>query len=130
MFQLELGRNRRPTPARSNGRVNILVVDADPALQDLLEEWLTAQGWSVTREGNPVDLIVVDLAHPLRSGQDVLRRLAAAHAGTPVLALSSSFFPSVAANGAVARTLGVAAVLPKPLTRDALVAAVRHTLPA
>jgi DNA-binding response OmpR family regulator len=130
MFQLEPGRNPASTAPRWNARVNILVVDADPPLHGLLEEWLTAQGWSVLREGDPVDLIVVDLAHPVRGGPDVLKRLAREHAGTPVLALSSSFFPSVASDGAVARTLGVAGVLPKPLTRDALLAAVRRTLPA
>ena len=45
-----------------------------------------------------------------------------------MIALSSNFFPGVESTGAVARELGVAAVLPKPVTREALVAAVRRVL--
>jgi CheY-like chemotaxis protein len=48
---------------------------------------------------------------------------------TPVVALSSNFFARVEANGAVARALGVDAVLPKPLAREALIAAVRTLVP-
>jgi len=110
----------------------ILVVDADPALYGLLEEWLAALDCSVLREGDAAqdgfDLIVADIPFPRQGGQDVLRRLAAEHAGTPVVALSSSFFPGIERNGAVARALGVACVLPKPLTRESLVTALDQTL--
>jgi CheY-like chemotaxis protein len=111
----------------------ILVVDADPALLGLLEEWLGEQGCLVVAEGGDpqhdgFDLAVVDIPFPRQGGTNVLKRIASEHPGTPVFALSSSFFARIESCGAVARTLGVARVLPKPLARDALVAAVRKLL--
>jgi CheY-like chemotaxis protein len=105
----------------------ILLVDADPALSGLIEEWLAALGCSVVQE-RP-DLILVDVAFPRQGGADVLKRLGAEHPGTPLLALSSNFFGRIERNGAVARALGVAAVLPKPVSREALIAAVRNLVP-
>ena len=113
----------------------ILVVDADPALLGLLEEWLAAPDLSLMAERPETDgadersdVVIVDVPFPRRDGADVLRRVAARNPGVPVLALSSSFFSGVDANGAVARALGVAGVLPKPLTRHALVTAVDRLL--
>jgi CheY-like chemotaxis protein len=105
----------------------ILVVDADPALRDLLEEWLADAGGRVV-DDYP-DLVLVDLPLPRQGGAEAVRRLAARYPGTPLVALSSHFFPRVEANGAVARALGVDAVLPKPLTRAALIGALQGLLP-
>ena len=58
-----------------------------------------------------------------------MTQLAARHPGKPLVALSSNFFAGVEANGAVARALGAKAVLPKPLTREALLGALRKLLP-
>jgi hypothetical protein len=49
--------------------------------------------------------------------------------GTPLLALSPTFFAGVAANGSVAQRLGVAEVLATPVRRDDLIAAVRRLVP-
>ena len=113
----------------------VLVVDADSALFGLIEEWLGAAGHRVTShnagDGSArarVDLIVVDIPFPRQGGLDLLRRVAAEHPGTPIVALSSTFFAGVGSHGAVARTLGVAAVLPKPVKREALIAAVGELL--
>ena len=115
----------------------VLVVDADPALAGLLEEWLAADGCSVVDEqaaidsaGNRFDLVVVDVPFPRQGGLSVLKRVANDHPGAPVLALSASFFAGVESTGAVARALGVAGVLPKPVSREALRAAVRTLLPS
>jgi CheY-like chemotaxis protein len=105
----------------------ILVVDADPALYDLLGEWLAEQGCRMVQE-NP-DLVLVDVHLPRQGGADVVKRLRALHPGRPLVALSSNFFSRVPANGAVARGLGADAVLPKPLAREALVEALRRLLP-
>jgi CheY-like chemotaxis protein len=108
----------------------VLVADADPALFGLLEEWLAACGCTLAaasaRSMPPggFDLILVDVPFPRRDGPQAVRTIAGAHPGTPIVVLSSNFFPGVEASGAVARALGVAAVLPKPLTREALLAAV------
>lgn len=114
----------------------VLLVDADPALQGLLEEWLAAHGCTVEaaqsaghggRDG--FDLIVVDIPSPRQGGTEGLKAVAEAHPQTPILALSSSFFPGVDATGAVARALGVQGVLAKPVTRGGLLDAIRRLLP-
>lgn len=114
--------------------MRVLVADADCALFGLLEEWFVASGWQLAGVCGPddltvdgYDLIVVDVPFP-RQGTAMLKALAAEHPGTPIIALSSSFFPGVESTGAVARELGVAAVLPKPVTREALIAAARRAL--
>ena len=114
----------------------VLVVDADPALLGLLEEWLGAHGCTVEaaqscasggRDG--FDLIVVDIPSPRQGCTEGLKAISNAHPSTPILALSSSFFPGVDTTGAVARALGVAGVLPKPVTRGGLLDALRRLLP-
>jgi len=115
----------------------ILVVDADPALLGLLEAWLSAQGLSVLAEDggdepgrNDFDLVVVDVPLPRHRGLIQLKGVAERHPGAPILALSSSFFAGVAGAGLVARALGVAGALAKPLSREALVTAVNRLLDA
>jgi DNA-binding NarL/FixJ family response regulator len=113
-------------------RPTILVLDADPALLGLLREWLAELGQVAAGRGDArvdCDLVVVDVPYPRQGESNPLRGLAAAHPGTPVLALSPTFFAGIDAHGAVARSLGVAGVLPKPVAREALVAAVRRLLP-
>jgi len=105
----------------------ILVVDADPALYGLLEEWLAEEGFRVV-DHDP-DLVLVDLPRPRQAGVDLVKQLSARHPGKRLVALSSNFFAGVEANGAVARTLGVDAVLPKPLVRAALIGALQKLLP-
>jgi DNA-binding response OmpR family regulator len=114
--------------------VRILVADADCALFGLLEEWFAASGWQLAGACQPdeavqdgYDLVLVDIPFP-RQGHDVLKALSREHPGTPIIALSSNFFPGLEASGAVARELGVAAVLPKPVAREALIAAVERAL--
>ena len=114
----------------------VLLVDADPALQGLLEEWLAAHGCTVEATQSCAhgghdgyDLIVVDIPSPRQGCSGGLKAISEAHPGTPILALSSSFFPGVDTTGAVARALGVAGVLPKPVTRGGLLDALRRLLP-
>ena len=106
----------------------IAVVGADPALRGLLEEWLEPQGHQVVEPGGRADLVVVDIPQPRRDGAEVLQRVAREHPDAPRLVLSSSFLPGVDCCGAVARSFGVAGVLPKPLTREALTEAVQRVL--
>jgi len=80
----------------------VMLVDADPALAELLEEWLAEQGCATVRE-HP-DLVLVDLPFPRERGLQVLRRLGEAHPDTPVVPM------------------------PKPLTRDAFAAALRRAM--
>jgi CheY-like chemotaxis protein len=80
----------------------VLLVDADPALAELLEEWLGAEGCAAVEE-RP-DLVLVDLPFPRERRLEVLKRLGDAHPDAPVIAM------------------------PKPLTRDAFVAALRRAM--
>jgi len=113
------------TPGAEAAR--ILLVDADPALCGLLEEWLAQEGCRVV-DRDP-DLVIVDLPLSREAGTRLLKEYAARHRGKPLVALSSNVFAGVNASGAVASSLGVHAVLPKPLAREALVRALRSLLP-
>jgi DNA-binding NarL/FixJ family response regulator len=76
-----------------------------------------------------VQLVLVDLAYPRHGASQVLQRVADEHAGAPVLVLSATFHASVDPHGELAQALGVGAVLPKPIRRDALLSAVRRLSP-
>jgi DNA-binding response OmpR family regulator len=126
-------------PAAQAGawKSQVLIVGADQALFGLIAEWLAADGRRAVMEHTAdgaapgrVELVVVDIPFPRRGGLDLLRRIAGERPGTPILALSSTFFAGIDSNGAVARALGVAGVLPKPVKRDALLAAVHSLMPA
>lgn len=123
---------RPPTDAPAGAPpLRALVVDADPALRGLLAEWLRAQGFIVCDEAGSsraYDLIVVDVPFPRRGLPPLVQRISSEHPHTPLLALSANFLPGVESGGAVARALGVAAVLPKPVTRNALANAVHKLL--
>lgn len=116
---------------------SVLVVDADPCLRGVLESWLNECDCILTYAGagdetwpvEPFELLVVDIAFPRRGGVELLRRLAGAHPGVPIVALSPTFVGPVACAGMVARELGVACVVAKPLTRAALHGAVRRLVP-
>jgi len=109
----------------------ILAGGTDPATRELLREWLMAEGWRVVEEDGDDGardgaLVVVDEAFPRQGPSPVLQRAARRHAGTPVLMLSATFHSSIECSGDVARSLGVAGVLPKQVRRDALLSAVQH----
>lgn len=114
----------------------VLAVDTDRALLGLLEEWVGLCGCEVVSDQDVDDvtsqgrftLVIVDVPHPRHGGVELLQRVAHDHPGTPIIALSSTFFPGIESTGGVARTLGVACVLPKPVSRDSLVTAVRSLL--
>jgi len=128
------------TTPSSHSRVEprVLIVDTDRALLGLLEEWLDVCGCVVVSDhpantpaihGQRFALVIVDLPHPKRGGVELLQRIAREHPGAPIIALSSTFFPGIESTGGVARTLGVACVLPKPVARESLVHAVQSLLP-
>src|SRR5262245_30433402 len=104
----------RMTDAHAPARA--LLVDADEPLVELLGEWLGEQGCRVVVEREPAarpgryDLILADVPSPRGAGAALLQRLGRQHPGTPILALSSAFFPGIEATGPLARSLGVAAV--------------------
>jgi len=110
----------------------IRVANADGAMLGLLREWLGAVGYSVTggRSGEVAAeralLTIVDVPFSRCGAVELLQRVTQENPGEPILALSGTFFSSVACDGPCARRLGVAGVLPKPVGRDALLAAVER----
>lgn len=116
----------------------ILVAGADAATLGLVSEWLAEAGCQVLQalENDPgaedlaatpgFALAVVDVPFPRYGPSGLLQAVARRHPATPVLALSATLHPGVALCGEAARALGVAGVLPKPVGRDALLAAVNR----
>lgn len=122
-----------PDPADDDEHALVLVVGSDPALFALLTEWLVPHGVRVASAARiGVDpacrLLLVDAPFPRAGGSEPMKKLASQHPGVPILALSSNFFPGVDGNHAVARSLGVACVLAKPVSRDTLVGTVLRLL--
>lgn len=120
-----------PAPAAAP---RVALADFDPALAALIAEWLRDAGLVVhdaagvdsadtaSGPGAGAEALLVHLPQP-RLAAPRLAALAAGWPGTPVLVVSPAFFGSVPLQGEVARSLGVAGVLPTPLSRRALLAA-------
>ena len=107
------------------------MAEADCAFVGLLKEWLTALGRVLGRADEApqrYDVIVVDLPHPREECADMVSALAREHPGTPIVALCANLLPGVEPCGRVARELGVACVLPKPVTQETLMAEVRKVV--
>jgi len=110
---------------------SIVIYEEDHLMRTLLEEWLGNAGYRVqgaASHGVPVDnpdLVIVSIYMPKHTGARLVDEIRADYPGTPVVAISGQFRSGLSTAGATAQTLGVAQVIAKPLTRDALLATVR-----
>lgn len=118
------------TAAAGEGmRAHILVAEDDPAMCDLLRDYLSAQGHQISvvqnglslleRMSDPklhFDLIVADVRMPVLSGVEVLA-MTARNVRPPVLILTAFLEPNVMA---AALELGAAGVLSKPCELEEL----------
>lgn len=126
----------RETPAglaRPGPSATVLVVDVDTALTGVLAEWLAPDGIDMQAERDEVqgaryDLLIVDIAFPRRDGAARVARVVQEHPDIPIIAISAAFFPGLVCCGAMARTLGVAGVLPKPVPRADFLGVVQRLL--
>ena len=98
----------------------------------LLAEWLGDAGYRVNCVASltapaqeNADLVIVSLYMPKNTGAQLVCKIRAAYPLTPLIAISAQFRSGLSTAGATAQTLGVAQVIAKPLTRDALLATVR-----
>jgi CheY-like chemotaxis protein len=110
----------------------IVIYEADDLMRGLLREWLTGAGYCVSavsscgpRPEGEADLVIVNIEMPKHAGSRVADKIRAAHPGKPIIAISAQFRADLSTAGTTAQTLGVAQVIAKPLTRNALLAAVR-----
>lgn len=112
---------------------HVIVLDSDALTQSMIAEWLDADGWQVLDPASDqgagatgLDLVVVDLPFPRAGSLDALQAVRQEYPGVPLIVISSTVFANVGCSGPCAQSLGVSGVLPKPVSREALLAAVRR----
>jgi DNA-binding NtrC family response regulator len=110
----------------------IAIYEEDQLMRALLQEWLCGAGYQVqvaapsaTEPAGKVGLAIVSIYMPKHAGTQLLQEVQTAYPGKPVIALSGQFRGGLSTAGAAAQSLGVARVIAKPLTRNALLGAVR-----
>ena len=102
-------------------RKRILVVDDDPSVRGMLARVLVGESYLVWSAGNgaealeiaagvPIDLVLLDLNMPVKSGWDTLERLMADHPMLTVIVITARPNQLFTALGS-----GVGALLEKPL---------------
>jgi DNA-binding NtrC family response regulator len=112
----------------------IAIYEEDQLMRALLQEWLCSAGYHVHATplskgpASRVDLAIVSISSPKHAGAHMLREVQAAYPGKPVIALSGQFRGGLSTAGPAAQSLGVAQVIAKPLTRDALLGAVQDMI--
>lgn len=111
----------------------IVIVEPDDLIRELMERWLGEAGYAVVlppRDNDIVmvspQLVIADISSPGTSGPTV-GALRAAYSA-PILALSARFRRGLGGSVDAAHRLHVGKVLPKPFTREELLAAVREAI--
>lgn len=106
-----------------------LVVEDDANIRQMLGLILACEGWDVLQredattvldDATGVDLVLLDLMLPGKSGQEALHELRQSpkHADTPVVIVSATLMPGEASSGAL---LGADASVAKPFDPDVLI---------
>jgi two-component system response regulator HydG len=129
-------------PAIHGGGVTprVLVLEGDRHMADLLEDWLGSAGYCPIPAGGGAsvpavhsgsnDVVLADIASPRDAAAAVVARLRSTFPGTPVVLMSGYFLTSGGTAAAeITRQLGVAGILPKPFTRDALLGMLGRLVP-
>jgi PAS domain S-box-containing protein len=123
----------------------VLVVDDEYEVRDVIKDMLTSRGLHVLtaedgahgietfkRHADEIDVILLDIAMPGRSGEEVLEEILAIRPGAKVIVSSGFIEESVAARFGDAKP---AAFLHKPFTTDTLIESIsgvlqdRHSTP-
>jgi CheY-like chemotaxis protein len=117
----------------------ILVVDDDAALREAVRAVLETEGFEVLEASQgrsairivreqSIDLIICDIFMPDQDGLETLRELRREFRGIPVIAVSGGGSKGGVDVLAMAKHLGAAHVIDKPLRRAVLLDAVRDLL--
>ncbi len=113
-------------------RRRILIVDADPTLRETLSRYFIGEGYSVwaaancvaaveIAESSKIEMVVLDLNLPDKSGRDTFLRLTSANPSLLVIALGDKSNRAFTGAGS-----GVAALFEKPLNFAKLIKATRE----
>jgi DNA-binding response OmpR family regulator len=107
----------------------IVIVEPDDLIRELLERWLGEAGYGVVlcakdhgQDMVKPQLVIADISNPSSAGTTI-GTLEAAYSA-PILALSARFRRGLGGSSEAAHRLHVGKVLPKPFTREELLAAV------
>lgn len=124
----------RPVSGRRQGLV--LILESDRPIRSLVAEWLQMAGYRSMQVHNvdaaaetavECDVVLVDIAAPLRAARETIASVAAVAPHTPLIAMSADVLASgPSAATALASELHVAAVLVKPFGREALMRAIEQ----
>ena len=118
------------------GASDILVVDDDALLRGMLAEWLTQAGYGVREAQDgvaalallraaPARLLITDMQMPSLNGAETLAVVCREFPTMPVIAISGHFDSGFGFTRDTAIKQGASKVLPKPFSRDELLALVR-----
>ena len=133
-------KDQEPSRESLQGTETVLFVDDEPGIIRLGNRLLGKQGYTVLtaedgaqaldtfeREGNKIDLVVLDLSMPRMSGDELLKELRNMNAHVKVIVTSGLVTDVVEKR---LESLDVSAVLPKPIDWQELVRTVRVVLDA
>lgn len=123
------------TPA-SESKATILIVDDEPDVREVLDEYLTAHGYAtLCAEGaaaarslaaqRPIDLALVDIHMPGEDGLSLARHLRERYAALAIIMLTSA---ATVVDRVVGLEVGADDYVPKPFDPRELVARVRSVL--
>lgn len=126
-------------PPRADGNPTLaVIVDDDEAVRDLLRDILAPRGYAVetfasanaalrwlAKSPAPVSVILSDLQLPQMDGFELKSSLPASVAGVPYFLVTAEATPE---HQQIAASLGVKAVIPKPLQARALCKIVREAI--
>jgi len=113
----------------------ILLIEEDTAMQMLVREWLSAEGYEVRvpvpgrvaandEFDRELDLVIVNVLNLRAQGAAVLKDIQAVYPGSALIGLSTQLGRSLDRDSDVARQLGVSHLVAKPFSRSELIDAV------
>jgi len=119
---------------------HILVIDDEPAIRTLLRNYLQEEGYAIclAQDGRhalrlcvdyQADLIITDVFMPDQDGLEVIMTMRQRRPGLPIIAMSGGGRMDKRDVLHIAKSMGAARVMTKPLDLDALLATIHEVLP-